>query len=842
MALKKGGGIWENCVFAIVLCSTLPKSRALDLKKDLELQGAEVATIGAKIDVQNVTHIISETIDFPEYPSARQHMIPVVIPDWIAHSLMRNKEAGIRPYTPDPALIFSSVNISCADIPSGDKDAIIGAVLAMGGVETNSLTKLTTHICALTIDHPKCQHAIEKNLKCKIILPHWFDDCLKLGKRIDEAPYLLPDPEIFRKKPEDELPMPICDTVKGATSPRPASILVPTNSPSRCLTVFDKKKVMISNDLELSQRSLKVIEDLIKGGGGSIISNVRNADIFICHWRDGNDYKFASQAGLDVGNLSWLYHLITHNVWTSPLRRLLHYPVPRNGIPGFENFRITLSNYGGEARTYLENLVIAAGAEFTKSMKQDNTHLITARKNSEKCQAAQEWGIEMINHLWIEESYARCAPQRLTDPRYTHFPPRTNLGEIIGQTQFDVETLEQLYYPKDPSPSPDDSEQSEEPSLIIEKNKKTSGTKINTNEGTLKRTETPNKSVATSRKARKPVGHSNLETPSNRRITTENENVTPSSTGSRSAKVKAATKIHGLASDITLYEKEKKRKGSVWGGERAASLIEKQGSLDRSFSPLNKNGEFDEALTEEGPASRSNKRLKNGHPPPEIKLVITGYKRWLQDHSKENSDTKKLRLAGILITQNVWNCTHLAAPSIVRTKKFLCALASGPIIVSTDFVDACIESKDIPKVNDFILNDLENEKRFGVKLEDALARARENRHNLLRNVPIYCTETVPNTPETYKDIVEANGGSFGIYRGRQIIKKKNPKDNDDDEPPEPVYLISGTSKQEKTLWPKFATMARDGNMIPRIVMSEWLLDTAMAQKHNWDNKYLLYNE
>ncbi|KHJ33684.1 putative brct domain-containing protein [Erysiphe necator] len=840
MALEKTGCIWENCVFAIVLCSTLQRSRAIDLKKDLELQGAEVTTIGAKIDVKNVTHIISETIDFPEYPIARQHMIPVVIPDWISHSLMRNKEAGIRPYTPDPALIFSSVNISCADIPSGDKDAIIGAVLAMGGVETNSLTKLTTHICALTTDHPKCQQAIEKNLKCKIILPHWFDDCLKLGKRIDEAPYLLPDPEIFRKNPEDELPMPHCDRVKGATSPRPASMLIPTDSPSRRLTVFDKKKVMISDDLDLSQRSLKVIEDLIKGSGGLITSNVRNADIFVCHWRDGNDYRYASKAGINVGNLSWLYHLITHNVWTSPLRRLLHYPLPKNGIPGFEKFRITLSNYGGEARTYLENLVIAAGAEFTKSMKQDNTHLITARKNSEKCQAAQEWGIEMINHLWIEESYARCEVQRLTDSRYTHFPPRTNLGEIIGQTQFDVETLERLYYPQDPSPSSENSECSENPSSILEKNQNISSSNINNNEDAVNRTETPSKNSGALRKSRRPIGQSNVETPSNRKITNEKDNLTPLSTGSRSAKVKAATKIHGLASDITLYEKEKKRKGSVWGGERAANLIEKQGPLDRSFSPLSKNKELDVNSAEEGATSRSTKRLKNGHPPPEIKLVITGYKRWLQDHSKESSDTKKLRNAGILITQNVSSCTHLAAPSIVRTKKFLCAIAFGPVVVSTDFLDACLESKDTPDVCDYLLNDLENEKRFGVKLKDALARARENKHNLLRNVPIYCTEVVPNTPETYKDIVEANGGTFGIFRGRQIIKKKNPKD--DDEPAEPVYLISGTIKQEKNLWPKFAKMAREGNMIPRIVITEWLLDTAMAQELRWDIKYLLYNE
>jgi hypothetical protein len=40
---------------------------------------------------------------------------------------------------------------------------------------------------------------------------------------------------------------------------------------------------------------------------------------------------------------------------------------------------ITVSNYGGDARLFLENLIEACGAKFTKSMKADNTHLITAR-------------------------------------------------------------------------------------------------------------------------------------------------------------------------------------------------------------------------------------------------------------------------------------------------------------------------------------------------------------------------------------------------------------------------------------------------------------------------------
>ena len=133
----------------------------------------EVHDLEKKLDLSDVTHIISATSDFPQYATARLHMIPVVIPSWVTQSLLRNKLANLRPFSPDPNLFFSNVTLSCADIPSGDKDAIVGAVLAMGGMETSSLNKVTTHICALSMDHPKCQQVLDRGLKCKIVLPHW---------------------------------------------------------------------------------------------------------------------------------------------------------------------------------------------------------------------------------------------------------------------------------------------------------------------------------------------------------------------------------------------------------------------------------------------------------------------------------------------------------------------------------------------------------------------------------------------------------------------------------------------------------------------------------------------
>lgn len=140
--------------------------------KDL---GAEVLEPNRKgqIRIPQVTHIISNTIDFDQYMEAQAMMIPVVTSAWIKNTVARGKVAQVRPYSPDPRMIFSSVVLTCADIPDLDKEAITGATMAFGGMESKDLTRLTTHICALSMDHVKCIEAVKKHPKCKIVLPHW---------------------------------------------------------------------------------------------------------------------------------------------------------------------------------------------------------------------------------------------------------------------------------------------------------------------------------------------------------------------------------------------------------------------------------------------------------------------------------------------------------------------------------------------------------------------------------------------------------------------------------------------------------------------------------------------
>lgn len=443
-----------------------------------------------------------------------------------------------------------------------------------------------------------------------------LDDCFSLGKMINEAPYRFPDPEILRSISSGPVKIRPPHDIEGATSAIAGKVPTyhPPTSPSQSrkeLNVFKGRKILFSRDLNINQHLAKTLQSIVEKAGGAMTTSVQDCDIYIGHYRDGMDYIAASQAEKEVANLAWFYNVINRNRWTNPLTKLLHYPVPRGGIKGFQGMRISLSNYTGEARIYLENLVKEAGAEFTKTMKQDNTHLITAHKQSEKCDAAQEWNINIINHLWLEESYAKCAVQSLTHSRYTHFPLRTNLTEIVGQTTIDLDTVRKFYYTvreqtigdlplaqrngtaphpyrgavnpqRSPrktvpassavpasAPAPADVNMEDAPVLeamqTLHEDEEDNQEEDAEDVGEEEEAPAPPQTVKKSRVSKV----SDVATPAAKR-TMEKENQTPPTTG-RASKDRALNAIHKQKDDIALFQRELKRKGGVVRGGRRVS-------------------------------------------------------------------------------------------------------------------------------------------------------------------------------------------------------------------------------------------------------------------------------
>jgi hypothetical protein len=679
-----------------------------------------------------------------------------------------------------------------------------------------------------------------------------FDDCLKVGRRISERPYTLPDPEILNQV--DAAPIPAARTsqqIRDATSPDPLSDPVPPVpsahlEPPRAIKAFAGKNVKLGEDLSISSKLRAIIAGMIEAGGGDVVTKIEQADIYVCTFRHGSDYVKASQDGKDVGNLSWLYYLITHNAWTNPMRRMMHYPRPRDDIPGFEQYKISISSYTGEARVYLENLVKATGAEFTKTFKQDNTHLITAHKNSEKCEAAVEWGVMVLNHLWLEESYAKCKKMPTTDARYTYFPPRTNLGEVLGQTELDRDAVEKTYFAKNRKLTnvvKPPVQQNTNPASSIQTNRITSDVQPHTSP------------VAEKAKRTKSAG--DAKTPLPPRRSDEKENYTP---GSRGAKDRALAKMHDAAPDIAKFEKEMKRKGGVihGGRRRTDDEIEEQAKTSkgrdsvaskRSFDELDEDEDTEEETTE-APA-KNKKAKKDKLTPIKFRMLVSKDERWTNNDEKASKDKARLRELGLFITDDFKKVDLLCAPKPVRTKKFVAALACAPTLVSTTYLDAALKNNKLPPPEKHILEARDFEEANGFRMSDAMSRAKQNKHRLLKDWTIFCTQNVAGGFDTYKDIIEANGGKCAMWKGRttSITASKRPKNPSTDESQnqtqdegDVLYLISDPDKREFAHWAKFRELAEKHDMIPRIVKTEWILCVAMAQYVHWKDEWELSEE
>ena len=882
---EMAGPLFEGVVYTIIPSDEIVPERYNNLLTTLE-DGAtfrELREDDQSIqEIETITHVISTHVDFPQYSRCLELGIFVVKPSWVRDCVGKKRQTSPRQHSPDPSQYFQDVVLCCADVPEGDAEAIKAGVIALGGQPSKGMTKLVTHIITSSTDNTKCKVVAEKGLNTKIVLPHWFDACVKLGKKINEGPYLFPDPEILRRDNGPVRPSPT-PQLKGAISAMPTGMPTsPLPSPSKSRKSFAAlacRKIYFAQDLEISEHLREALIDIVEVGGAKVIDDMEECDIYIGAFRDGEEYVKASQAQKEVANLAWLYNVIQRNRYTSPSRKLLHYPLPRDGIPGFENMKISLSNYSGEARLYVENLIKYSGAEYTKTMKQDNTHLITAHKSGEKCDAAQEWNIQVVNHLWLEESFAKCAIQAASNPRFNHFPTRTNLGEVTGQTSLDMKSVERIFFPKPKSPrkvpvqeqpalrqklpatdvaaaGPVHDEMDIDTAPIMEdiEPEEEEASEAEVEEGpkpSKKRPGRPRKSDVTA-------------TPrSLTQLTNDMDSPLLPGTG-RASKVKARQSLASAAADIEAYQKESKRKGGVvYGGRRTDEMSSPAPAARRSKKRASDEFEasaMDPDLSDgetQAANVKANKKAKTTNtptlPPIKYRMMVTGDDRWSDHASKESRDKTALRQLGVLLTQDPKEVDILVAPKLLRTKKFVCALAGSPLVVDTSFLDTALDKKKLIE-DPPMLKDRDGEERLGFQLNESLERAKQNNRKLFAGWSIYVTKDIKGGFETYKDIISVNGGAALMYQGRTgvTVAKRRPQgdpaagpesqNQGEDDEYGCVYLVSGETVAEIKNWKTFRKEAEKQELEARIVTSDWLLNAALSQEIVFREKYLLDEE
>ena len=98
----------------------------------------------------------------------------------------------------------------------------------------------------------------------------------------------------------------------------------------------------------------------------------------------------------------------------------------------------------------------------------------------------------------------------------------------------------------------------------------------------------------------------------------------------------AAAKPHDLAPDIALFEKESKRVGGViHGGRKKTDDLVHNKNRKRSMSTE----EHTNTATEDDVKEVKKKKVA-GLPPPVMKLLLSGYKRWVGQTSKIEGEDK----------------------------------------------------------------------------------------------------------------------------------------------------------------------------------------------------------
>ncbi|KIK67247.1 hypothetical protein GYMLUDRAFT_37329 [Collybiopsis luxurians FD-317 M1] len=385
---------------------------------------------------------------------------PVCTELWLERSAILNRFLPTSPFSPDPSKLFSGVIGCAADLSPSDIGILSAGISSLGGQWRTGLTKDVTHLFTLGTDSEKYQSALNYKAQLpgtiSILLPHWFDDVIRLGMpKLDVAPYEWPNPIVLQpstslntsdKKKFNELE----PNRKSlfSTAGLDAATAATKISPKQ---VFGGRKVLLGTTLELGTRR-KTIETIVERAGGDIVPLEGDADaqeeaekvsecaIFITRYRHGPAYFTAAKERKTIASLAWVFHVLCNGTLTPPLDQLLHYPIPKKPIEGFEKQRITITNFTGDAREYLKQLIILMGAEFTPSMSSKNTVLIAARVDGTKTDKARSWDIPIVNHLWLEDCFVKWKNMTVGLDRYIHFPRGSDLAPRLGERGLDKDT------------------------------------------------------------------------------------------------------------------------------------------------------------------------------------------------------------------------------------------------------------------------------------------------------------------------------------------------------------------------------------------------------------------
>ncbi|WBW75460.1 BRCT domain protein Brc1 [Schizosaccharomyces osmophilus] len=817
------------------------------------------------------THVIGNDFDSSVVQEGARRSLRLVKTNWIEDCIEKNALLDYAPYSSNPYLIFKGICATTCEIDPFLASFIDDSLEVLGGKFTPVLIKSITHVFSIDGEGPKCRKVKEKeNVEIKVIHPRWILECLIQGRCIDQKHYLFPSLS-FSQKPKNTL-----------------------NDHSLFRNVFHKKKIFFSSDLNLPTVANQAIRKFAVNLGADIAESTRDCDVFIGFQRETDEFRIAIVQNSTIATVSWLLNSFVLGSWKDPLLDALHFPLPSKKF--LKGQTIALTNYTGKARTYLEKLIVASGASYTKNLKPTNSVLIAASSYGQKFGAAKVWKIPSAHHMWLFSSFKSLSSEPYSDfpvpldESYMDFllpckleskidsevkvaegsshnddqilvnqdieknmdyePPEAIEDRMNKEKEGDKQGNHNNETHEDSSLSPgsplmskdvqldDDlpsingpvmaksfsnnniasteniqmNNEEDHPRLILDnitQNMNLEHKKADTqmsDETTNLSTQNQHESTSTplltpsviipslkgvSNLAEDPQALSRHNSPSYSVIpdSTQAENIASSAPStqerSRSKRKSASMALSMLQNvvmpDVVAFEREKRLKKHV-----DMTVPEKPGSQTMTNTNLHE------------------RRY----------VIITGYE------TKPSSDY--LKKSNINITSNPSKCTHLVAPRILRTAKFLCAIPNGPQVVTMEWLQDSIKQRHPSAEDKYLLKDEEKEKEIGCSIQDSLKRAREKGPTLLENYVIYLTSktVAPGNVSAVTSIVKSNGGACSTISNFNKRLTKHLENGN---------IIVITCQEDRHIWENFLSSI-ETYQNTFLQNYDWLMKTILRQE------------
>lgn len=355
----------------------------------------------------------------------------------------KNSEASPWLFNPKEC-IFDGVYVACGnDLSTGDKEVIIALVLALGGNWDAEITDRTTHFVTVLDNNEKAK----KRSDIIRVLPHWIDTCAQLKRPLDEGIYRFPNPTVQTDCMYDgriKKSAPPKQQIRFTHGMNLAENLMSLAPVSGLLDGFEFR---IDDDAPNSQ----IIRRLIESSGGKVVNKFtllkapyNTVNIYICQYRDAPFYsEYLCSGDAVVVSPLWLYYILHTESCISPLQNIFHHPLPVQTLYK-DNYSIAITNYVGESRQYLQFLIESLGARYAPALNAETDCLVACQAAGPKYEAAIEWDLLAVNHIYLEYCYAEYnlfTPARI---RYLTYQQGGSLLPTVGQQALNLATLRRL--------------------------------------------------------------------------------------------------------------------------------------------------------------------------------------------------------------------------------------------------------------------------------------------------------------------------------------------------------------------------------------------------------------